>query len=247
MKSKFQIVLASVVVLFVAAIAHADGGNHKGKIGPTGPTGATGPTGPTGATGATGATGSIGPTGSTGATGSPGTNGTNGTTGATGPTGAVAPGTTVLDGNGVLVGTLVGVISPQGFWIFNNGYLVSFRADGIVAGNSAISNLVYTTTDCTGTPYLQSGTTARAAWFDTLTGEQYVNTTQTYSVIAAQSLHSFDSNGSIVCAPDSFNTVGVPLTPANFASDFGWNVTITPPPGPFTFYSASVPGSLQLQ
>jgi hypothetical protein len=67
----------------------------KGDTGPAGADGVAGATGPAGAAGPAGATGPAGPAGAQGAVGP------------TGATGAAPPGTTLIDSNGTVIGTLL--------------------------------------------------------------------------------------------------------------------------------------------
>ena len=149
-----------------------------GLTGPFGPTGATGPmgvTGPSGANGAIGATGSQGVDGPTGAIGPTGTQGNAGATGATGvgvagptgatgpaggpagPTGATGPagnGLTVYDNNGQTIGTLIG---PNTVVLTLNGQAVEtggLSARGFPSSGSSKFTFYHTSTDCSGTRYM---------------------------------------------------------------------------------------------
>ena len=141
----------------------------RGPIGPQGPTGATGPqgpagpqgltgaTGPQGLTGATGPQGPIGPQGLTGATGPQGPVGPQGPTGATGPQGpaglsdaiyASIADTTVVAGGIIPIAldtatpdTSMSVVNNQIEITEDGVYLVSFSADGTVAGQDFLTSL----------------------------------------------------------------------------------------------------------
>lgn len=140
-----------------------------GATGPAGPTGPTGPTGATGAAGPAGATGSQGPigiTGATGATGANGPQGIQGVQGAVGPVGPAGPaggGTTVEDGNGVTLGTVLSIARSSVTIRTSTGYMITLGWDGVIPPGQ----IYYTGAFCTGTAYLNTGGTAGV----TTTGE----------------------------------------------------------------------------
>jgi hypothetical protein len=130
-----------------------------GATGATGSIGVQGPAGPTGATGAlgpkgdTGATGPAGPAGATGATGV-GLTGATGPAGPSGPAGSSGSGLTLKDGSGNSLGTLLN----GGYFYFSTyitgGYFLSVGPDGTFP----ISQIYWSGSGCTGTPYLNDGT-----------------------------------------------------------------------------------------
>jgi len=136
-----------------------------GTTGPVGPTGATGATstvaGPAGATGPTGATGTTGATGATGWIGVPGAPGAPGATGSTGATGPSGTGLTVRNSSGVSLGTVVGLnVGNDSFTnvITSTGHYVQTAFNGAIINTS---QLYFASADCTGTPYLNSGSTTQ--------------------------------------------------------------------------------------
>jgi hypothetical protein len=114
-----------------------------GPAGPAGPAGSAGPMGPTGAQGATGPAGAIGPQGPAGAAGA---------TGATGPQGPAATSITVYDANNVAIGPYFPsgdvLITSQG-----SPFYISVNTSGFASSGQ----VYFSTSDCTGTPYIYTG------------------------------------------------------------------------------------------
>lgn len=155
----------------------------SGAMGATGATGGMGPTGPAGATGGIGPVGPIGPPGTPGAVGAAGPVGPIGPVGATGPTGAVgpigpigppgAPGATgatgatgpsspgalsLRDAEGNTLGTVIGLFAGNDSYVTiltSAQYHVQIHFDGRFHNPS---ELFFASKDCSGTPYLGSGT-----------------------------------------------------------------------------------------
>lgn len=128
-----------------------------GPPGPTGPAGATGPVGPAGPAGA------IGPAGATGPVGSKGDTGATGADGGTGPAGPAGGTYLVKDAAGVPLGHVVGfnfLPGPQtNPYVVSDGstlFAVTPQGDGpwAVTSLSPTAIVVFTTPDCSGTPYI---------------------------------------------------------------------------------------------
>jgi hypothetical protein len=112
-----------------------------------------------------GPAGPQGPQGVQGPAGPPGPQGAKGPSGATGPTG----GLTVVDSVGKVVGpyvysqeteSAVAVQTPQGLLVFSFGFTNTFSAAGaplLILGLPSPGTLQYTSTNCSGTPYVPSG------------------------------------------------------------------------------------------
>ena len=140
-----------------------------GLIGPIGPIGPAGAQGSTGSQGSAGAQGSIGPQGSTGAQGSIGSQGPQGLIGPQGPAGAAgaagatgaagaagaagAGATTVVDSVGSSLGRLIFADRASVRVLTSLGYLMDIRWDGSFAS----AQIYYTGGGCTGTAYLNAG------------------------------------------------------------------------------------------
>ncbi len=151
-----------------------------GSTGPAGPTGAVGSTGPTGATGVAGATGPTGaastvpgPTGPAGSTGPAGATGPTGAAstvpGPTGPTGPAGPagsgGAVLRDGNGNALGNIIGTASNRYFIVQKGIYIFAVNGAGFFQTAPASTQIYWTGASCTGTPYLNSGSsTAGPRW-----------------------------------------------------------------------------------
>lgn len=101
--------------------------------------GAQGPAGPAGPVGPTGATGAVGPAGPAGPTGA---------TGARGPAGI--PGLRVLDRDGQLIGSVIGFDRRKFKVMITSGFVFEIFSDGRIASAS----ILWSGTNCTGTPYL---------------------------------------------------------------------------------------------
>ncbi|MBN9429767.1 MAG: collagen-like protein [Burkholderiales bacterium] len=145
-----------------------------GPAGPVGPAGTPGPAGPMGATGAVGPTGAIGPmgpagpigpmgpsgpTGATGPTGPIGPQGTAGPIGETGPVGPPGSGALMLrDASGAALGTVIGMFAGNDSYVTiltTSRHYAQIRFDGRLHN---VSELFFTSKDCSGPPYLGSGT-----------------------------------------------------------------------------------------
>lgn len=126
----------------------------KGDPGPTGPQGQKGDTGPTGPTGPKGDTGSQGPKGDTGAVGPSGSTGPAGPQGLQGPAGFQL---VVVDANQVQLGYLIDpnlvVIQDGQYWVYFTLGVTNFQEDGVT--------LYFTTSNCSGTPFVTNGDTLR--------------------------------------------------------------------------------------
>jgi len=129
-----------------------------GAVGPTGPQGAAGPPGPTGPQGSPGAAGPTGAQGPAGPSGAPGTPGTPGVPG---------PGARVLDSAGhsyplqdtaLTYANGMGPVYPSALYQVSTGEVLSLPvgSGGLVSGEYP-SQVFYTTSNCSGTGYFQSG------------------------------------------------------------------------------------------
>jgi hypothetical protein len=137
-----------------------------GATGPAGATGATGPQGPQGLAGPAGATGSQGPKGDIGATGAQGASGASGPQGPQGPTGpAGGPALQLYDAHGTIVGTIYGPGSGGGLVVAKiNGerIIIPFGwgnpgSPGPELGLGTTGYVAFTSSDCSGTPYIVNG------------------------------------------------------------------------------------------
>jgi Collagen triple helix repeat (20 copies) len=123
----------------------------KGATGPQGPTGPVGPQGLAGATGATGATGPQGPTGPIGPQGLAGATGATGAVGAPGPQGVGL--LKAYDSNNVVIGNVIGFGEWATVTYTMNGTLFTlYVARNAILGNG--DGPYFTTSDCSGTPYM---------------------------------------------------------------------------------------------
>lgn len=130
----------------------------QGIPGPTGPMGPMGPIGVTGAQGGAGPAGPTGPMGPAGATGPTGATGPQGPAGPTGPQGPAgsAGGMTLKDKNGQTLGTILAINSSAFTVLTPNGYTLDINYDGTLVPDQ----IYFTATDCNGTSYLNSGSSA---------------------------------------------------------------------------------------
>lgn len=149
------VLIAGLSVTGSALSAPAPVPAHEGKRGPAGPPGPRGPAGEKGARGPAGPVGPAGPIGPAGPAGPQGPAGLNGATGPVGPQGPAGSGTSlsVYDAANVRLGAFVQL--DRGY---NQIYIDSEAAGGVVAYNwngtmALMSNLFYTTANCTGTPF----------------------------------------------------------------------------------------------
>lgn len=155
-----------------------------GPAGPSGPTGATGPAGPTGPTGATGTQGITGPSGPqgligaqgpqgatgptgpqgvqgpTGIQGLPGPTGPAGPTGATGATGPSGTGVRLIDANDVVLGNVVSAARNSVTFVTSAGYMTTINWNGTFSP----AQIYYTGATCTGSAYLNSGSSANVGY-----------------------------------------------------------------------------------
>jgi hypothetical protein len=154
-----------------AAGATGDTG-ATGPAGPTGPAGATGPQGvtgpaglqgPVGAQGPQGPIGPIGPTGVQGPMGTqglPGPMGPIGPTGATGATGASGTGVRLLDANDVVLGNVVSAARNSVTFVTGAGYMTTINWNGTFSP----AQIYYTGATCTGSAYLNSGSSSNVGY-----------------------------------------------------------------------------------
>lgn len=137
-----------------------------GPAGPSGPTGATGPqgvTGPAGLQGPIGSQGPIGPIGlpgPMGAQGLPGPAGPIGPTGATGATGPSGTGVRLLDANNVVLGNVVSAARNNVTFVTSAGYMTTINWNGTFSP----AQIYYTGATCTGSAYLNSGSSANVGY-----------------------------------------------------------------------------------
>ena len=143
-----------------------------GPVGPSGPTGATGPQGVTGPAGPQGPVGSqgpqgpIGPTGSqgvqgpTGMQGLPGPAGPIGPTGATGATGPSGTGVRLLDANNAVLGDVVSAARNSVTFVTSGGYMTTINWNGTFSP----AQIYYTGATCTGSAYLNSGSSTNVGY-----------------------------------------------------------------------------------
>ena len=155
-----------------------------GPAGPGGPTGAAGPAGPTGPTGVIGAQGIAGPTGpqgligaqgpqgATGPTGPQGVQGPIGTqglpgpigpvgpTGATGATGPSGTGVRLLDANNAVLGNVVSAARSNVTFVTTAGYMTTINWNGTFSP----AQIYYTGATCTGSAYLNSGSSTNVGY-----------------------------------------------------------------------------------
>ena len=133
-----------------------------GATGAVGPQGQQGPAGPTGAQGVKGDTGAVGPQGAVGATGPQGIAGPQGPVGPAG-----GPALQLYDAHGTIVGSLYGTgnTSGQGLVVAKiNGerVIVPFGwgnpgNPGPDLGLGTTGYVAFTSSDCSGTPYIVNG------------------------------------------------------------------------------------------
>lgn len=216
---------------------------HIGLTGPYGPRGASGPQGPSGAIGLTGPTGpkgvagpqgpAAGPTGATGPQGM----GVAGPAGATGPAGPQGSGFVVQDSNGQTVGTLIG--QNQVVLTVNNGFvLVNVgNFNGMIqfpTTNSGEVFVYHTSTDCSGTRYID-GTALPASSYETnATGDQNAPaTTLYYPAFPVQSLaiasYETFNGGQSISAPGTCNTLSPAIDlPVGVATTYDLSSFIPP-------------------
>lgn len=142
-----------------------------GIAGPAGPAGLVGPAGPMGPAGPAGAAGPQGVPGEAGAQGPAGPQGPQGLQGPAGPSGG---GLTVVDNNGLSIGTL---LDPwNGFVVRQVGpdkLLLQLAANGLP--QSSIT-FFHTSTDCTGTRYITNNNGAGFVYSGLVQGSQVVYT-----------------------------------------------------------------------
>lgn len=188
-----------------------------GSVGLTGPQGPAGPAGSAGATGATGPAGPAGPTGATGATGPAGPAGATGATGATGPTGAQGPsgtGPVAVDANNVALGR---VLSANGYGLTiltSTGYVLDLPWNGTFF----TGQIWYSGAGCTGTAYLNSGTTdAIVQNGKTLVFSAAMNTLMRPAVVSSGVTTS--TSGFAVQSIDN------PTCGASAGTGYGWQLT----------------------
>lgn len=166
--------------------------------------------------GATGAVGSTGAQGVVGPTGPQGPQGIQGAAGAAGSGGFVAK-----DANGVVLGTVVqlsvnGPSIPVVVWDAADQVLVSYldEADlvgGSVAGVSAsvyTEPLYYTTSNCTGTPYMSLQAQTGIQLYNTSLGSVKTGAAK----FATVTVNSEVSTTSTQCVASSGSIKGVPVT-----------------------------------
>lgn len=127
---------------------------QKGDVGTAGPAGLQGAQG---LQGLKGDTGSVGPAGPQGEQGSQGPKGDTGAKGEKGETGEPPTGTSVVDANGVFIGTYTSGTPDAGWVVFSrNGrsYRVIVEESGL---KGLLNTLKYESMNCTGTAYQQTG------------------------------------------------------------------------------------------
>lgn len=177
----------------------------KGEVGPQGP---TGDTGLTGETGPQGSDGSAGPKGDTGATGSQGPQGPQGDTGPQGP------GLTVFNQAGTQLGIPISVPRGTGLEVAVYAYQSSPANDfpqGEIVALTPIEGVLYSNTGCTGSAYINVGTTL----FDVHYRLRYTN--DLYDITGPFSNHSVQSfdygNG---CSGTGGNVTSAPVTKTSY-------------------------------
>ncbi len=187
-----------------------------GRLGPTGPLGPRGVAGPSGPTGPVGALGHVGPTGPTGpkgvagpqgpAAGPTGPTGPSGIQGVAGPTGATGPqasGVVMQDGNGQTIGTLIGL--NQVVLTVNNQAVTTndFTPNGFYSVDSTGIQFLHTSTDCSGTRYLDASTLPVVGYVANATANDSApGTTLYYPALPGQSqtiasIETFNSGQSV--------------------------------------------------
>jgi hypothetical protein len=125
----------------------------KGDKGDPGATGAKGDKGDPGATGAKGDKGDPGATGAKGDPGAKGDKGDPGATGATGPAGPSGGGVKLVDGNNVVLGTVIAGDRDSATVVTSAGYQVDVPFSGVLRP----AQIYYTAANCGGTAYLNDG------------------------------------------------------------------------------------------
>lgn len=179
-----------------------------GATGQAGPTGATGPTGPTGVAGPSGPTGQAGPAGSTGSAGPAGPSGApgaQGLAGPTGPAGSAAAVVDVLDANGAVVGPFLGESADGSsltlFMTLYHGHIWHMVSDGRFGPVVTGQYLYFTTTDCTGTAYINGGNFLTGSTVGTSnSGQQGGTTAYVLGVALTTTIRAAEAMGSPTCA-----------------------------------------------
>lgn len=182
----------------------------KGEVGPAGPPGAAGPAGPTGDTGPTGPAGGpkgdIGPAGPKGDAGPVGPKGDAGPVGAKGDTGPLGPkggGAVWKDSAGTVI-PVVGMVGAGGILFVDSDQVVwSFDLiNGIVgsAFNGRISQIHYTTDDCTGSGYISATIPTRYTFFN---GTLYYYRPDSLAPVTITSRSLFNGQG---CVPENVHS-----------------------------------------
>lgn len=141
-----------------------------GPMGPAGPAGPMGPQGPMGPTGATGATGAAGAAGPMGPAGPQGPAGPEGPMGPPGPAGLSSQGASVVDANGVVLGTM---LDGYNGWVMrqvgDDRLLLQTTAAGLP---SAMISFLHTSDDCSGPRYLNNANGAGLLFYAQVSGSQ---------------------------------------------------------------------------
>ena len=207
----------------------------QGAPGPQGPPGATGSQGPQGATGSQGLQGATGPQGPAGAQGA------TGATGPQGPQGAAGTGLRLVDANGAVLGSVVGVARNSVTVITSTGYQTTMNWAGAFSP-AQIYYTSYSGGSCGGSAYLNSGSSTTAspmhgkflvwagslATFMTSTASSLQSDGTAMPVkpsVAGFSIQGIDNPG---CGTSTSDQYMWPLTPITRAAA-GLPATIVPP------------------
>lgn len=208
-----------------------------GPIGPAGPAGAAGGPGPAGPPGPAGTPGGPGPAGPAGTPGGPGPAGPAGTPGAAGPVGPVGPvgpagpsggGSRVLNADGQLIGTLLEITNRSVTVMNTGGYVFSIFTNG----NIVPTQTYFSGAGCTGTPYLNDGSSVggRLRYYKIL-----AYSTDTNSLYTMSNPNSTNDSTSALRTLGSFrntdlnSTTGAAATCDVQANDFAWALTTVTP------------------
>ena len=208
-----------------------------GPAGPAGPAGAAGGPGPAGPPGPAGTPGGPGPAGPAGTPGGPGPAGPAGTPGAAGPVGPVGPvgpagpsggGSRVLNADGQLIGTLLEITNRSVTVINTGGYVFSIFTNG----NIVPTQIYFSGAGCTGTPYLNDGSSVggRLRYYKIL-----AYSTDTNSLYTMSNPNSTNDSTSALRTLGSFrntdlnSTTGAGATCDVQGNDFAWALTTVTP------------------
>ncbi|KQY62449.1 MULTISPECIES: collagen-like protein [unclassified Nocardioides] len=187
-----------------------------GADGATGPAGPAGEDGASGTDGATGPQGPAGPAGPVGPAGPAGEDGADGATGPAGPAGPAGGGTVLKDGNGVTVGKVQSIARNSVTVLTSSGYMLTVGWDGSIAPAQAY----YTGAGCTGTAYLNSGSST-PSWLYAKT-LVYLGSANTLAVPAV-----LDGSGAAANTGFTAATIDNPACGASAGARNGWELKAT--------------------